>query len=321
MATRKKPVGEAWKVLVEEYDLANHKGKLEIATRCGITYDTLKHWRSEQDTTPPGVEQVTKTKVIDEDRPNVPFRLSSGSEMATFAILGDFHNPYQDNKTLGNVERFLEETQPNYLVYNGDVNDFYQVSVFDKDPSRLGCLQEDLNVTVGMFERHNRIMPDTEKIFIEGTHEYRWFKYLRQCAPALAKLDGTNITELYKLDKWGITYVPFERGLLVNEIFLILHGNIVSVHSSYTAKRHYEKHGGCGMCNHTHRGGSYYKRDRFGTWGWWENFCLCRLDPDWIQNPDWTQGFSLVHFKDSRFWVEQIPIIDSTFIYGGKVYK
>jgi len=252
--------------------------------------------------------------------PNMPLKLNTGTEMVTFAVVGDTHCPYQDDKTVVNVESFLEEIQPDYLVYNGDINDFYQVSVFDKDPSRLGSLQEDLNVTTDMFERHNTILPNAKKLMVAGTHENRWFKFLRLHAPALANLDATNVTELYKLDKFNITFVPFEQGILINDVFLLLHGNIVSSHSSYTAKRHYERSGGNGMCNHTHRGGSYYKRDRFGIWGWWENFCLCNLNPDWIQNPDWSQGFSLIHFIDNHFWVEQIPIIGHAFIYGGKVY-
>jgi len=95
----------------------------------------------------------------------------------------------------------------------------------------------------------------------------------------------------------------------------------VSIHPAYTAKRHYERSGGFGMCNHTDRGGSFYMRDRVGMWGWWENFCTCTLDPDWIKNPNWQQGFTLVHFVGRRFWVEQIPIVGHSLMYGGKVYK
>jgi len=321
MVERKKPMGDKWTDFVLQWQNSDHAGKVKLAESYGVTYDTAKHHISEGRT-----DRVVSKKVVkpyfktEEPCSNLPLRLNTGSNLVTFAIIGDTHHPYQDDKTLENVEKFLEEAQPDYLIYNGDINDFYQVSVFDKDPSRLDSLQKDLDISTEMFARHQRILPDTTKFFIEGTHEHRWFKYLRQCAPALAKLDGTNVTELYKLEKFGITYVPFERGILINEIFLVLHGDMVSIHSSYTAKRQYEKNGGCGMCNHTHRGGSYYKRDRFGIWGWWENFCLCSLNPDWIQNPDWTQGFSLVHFSGDRFWVEQIPIVDSSFIYGGKVY-
>jgi predicted phosphodiesterase len=253
---------------------------------------------------------------------NIPLKLNLHNDLATIAVVGDHHFPYQDQKTQSLINRFLTELQPNYLIYNGDLCDFYQVSVFAKDPNRISKLQEDIDMVTQMFESHKQTLPDTQLIMIAGTHEYRFEKFLWSRAAELSSLSCLTIPELYKLDRYEIKYIPFEQGLLINKVFLVLHGDIASIHSAYTAKRQYEKHGGCGMCNHTHRGGSFYKRDRFGTWGWWENFCTCSLDPDWIRNPNWQQGFSLVHFTDhKRFWIEQIPIVDYAFLYGGRLYK
>ena len=172
-----------------------------------------------------------------------------------------------------------------------------------------------------MLERHDNIFPNVKKKWLDGNHEIRLLKYLWSSSPALASLRCLTIPELFRLDDYRIDYLPYEQGLMVNDIFLILHGDIASIHSGYTAKRMYEKHGGCGISGHCHRGGSFYKRDRFGTWGWWENFCLCHLNPDYVKNPNWVQGFSLVHFQGHRFWVEQIPIIDHSLMYGGRVYR
>jgi len=317
----KPKTNEEWQEWCIRWDLSTHEEKLRMAKECGITYDSARHWRSDAPIPTMKPVKADALSTIAAPRVNIPRLLDTGSGVKTVAIIGDTHNPYQDAKVVQGVENFLEEIQPNYLLYNGDINDFYQVSVFSKDPARLGELQSDIDISTTMFQRHSISMPNTKKIFIEGTHENRWFKYLQDKAPAVSKLRGTNIIELYRLNDFNIDYVPFERGVLINGVFLVLHGDIVSVHSSYTAKRHYEKHGGCGICNHTHRLGSYYKRDRFGMWGWWENGCLCDLNPDWIQNPNWQHGFSLVHFRDDgRFWVEQIPIISSKFMYGGKVY-
>jgi len=310
---------EEWDIWCKEWDRVGHQEKLRIAKFYEISYDSARHWRS--DSGVPIRKQERGDAPVEFPRANVPMLLKTATGISTAAIIGDTHNPYQDTEVVKTVEDFLEQLQPEYLIYNGDINDFYQVSVFSKDPARLGKLQSDIDISTAMFKRHSMTMPNTKKIFVEGTHENRWFKYLQDKAPAVSKLRSTNITELYKLDEFDIDYVPFERGVLVNGTFLILHGDIVSAHSSYTARRHYEKHGGSGICNHTHRLGSYYKRDRFGIWGWWENGCLCSLNPDWIQNPDWQQGFSLVHFKDNgRYWVEQLPVLDGRFIYGGDIY-
>jgi len=314
---------EEWITWSAQWDESDHAGKVKLCEEYGINYGSGRHWRSDC-----GIpfEPKEKPKTLDQPIPtisqvNTPYLLNTGRDMITVAVIGDTHNPYQDNDVMRLVENFLEEIQPDYLIYNGDINDFYQVSVFAKDPARLGQLQSDLDVTHAMFSRHQLILPNTKKIMVDGTHEHRWINYLQKQSPATANLRVNTIPGLYELDKYNIDHVTFERGVLINKTFLILHGDIASIHSSYTAKRHYEKHGGNGMANHTHRGGSYFKHDRFGFKAWFENFCLCSLLPDYIQNPDWMNGFSLIHFKDNHFYVEQLPIVSGSFIYGGKLWK
>lgn len=253
---------------------------------------------------------------------NIPLKLNLKDGHQTIGVIGDTHHPHHDYTAIRIAESILVDTQPDILIYNGDLCDFYQVSVFAKDPARIHLLQKDIDMVKNMFKKHKRLLPNTKKFFIAGTHEHRFEKFMWSNAKELSSLKALTIPELYELNKYDIDYIPFEQGLMVNKVFLILHGDLVSVHSAYTAKRAFEKHGGCGIVNHTHRGGSFYKRDRFGTWGWWENFCLCSLNPDWIQNPNWQQGFSMVHFTDhSRFFVEQIPIIEHKVLFRGKVYR
>jgi len=252
---------------------------------------------------------------------NVALTLDTEKKLRTFAIINDTHNPYQDVPALHLVERFLQDIQFHYLIYNGDVNDMYQISTFNRNPERVSDMQKDINNTKVMFEKHNRLFPDVKKVMTEGNHEHRLQKFLWTKAPEFAGITALSISELFDLKGFGIKHIAYEQGLMINSSFLVTHGEIASVHSGYTAKRTYEKHGGNGMVGHCHRGGSYYKTDRFGTHGWWENFCLCSLYPDWIKSPNWQHGFSLVHFLGKRFWVEQIPIIENKLIYGGKLYE
>ncbi len=253
---------------------------------------------------------------------NIPLKTTLTKEQKTAAILFDTHNPFQDEITMSLVERFLAKIKPDFLIYGGDVNDFYPISTFDKNPERISSLQKDLNNTRAMFARHRAMLPsETEFFLLDGNHENRLQKFLWSDAPALESLDSLQIGKLLTLEEYNIKHIAYEQGLMINDVFLVLHGDIASIHSGYTAKRMYEKHGGCGISGHCHRGGSFYKRDRFGTWGWWEGFCLCHLNPDWIKNPNWVQGFSLVHFRGKHFWVEQIPILNHKFIYGGEIFE
>lgn len=238
----------------------------------------------------------------------------------TMAVLNDTHNPYQDQRVLREVELFLGELQPDLVIYAGDMCDFYQLSKFNKDPKRADGLQTDLNSTVALFKRQRELMPNARMILESGNHEDRLRRFLWGNSAALASLKDLKIDELYKLNDNGVEYVDYEEGVLINKILMVTHADIIRAHSAYTAKGMSDKHGGSGIHGHSHRLGSYYKRNRFGVYGWWENGCLCTLNPDWIQNPNWQQGFSLVHFTKDRFWVEQIQIINRKFMYGGTVW-
>ena len=77
----------------------------------------------------------------------------------TMAVLNDTHNPFQDQRALREVELFLEELQPGLIIKPGDLNDFYPISKFNKNPSRADKLQEDLNSTKRMNERQRKILP------------------------------------------------------------------------------------------------------------------------------------------------------------------
>lgn len=299
------------------WDNANHQEKLVLCKKLGVSYQQGKDYRS-------------ACKVSDIELPAIPAPQQKAKvmtklttdwgKMETALTYNDTQNPYQDKSVLALVEQFMGELQPDYVFANGDVNDFYPLSKFDKNPERLTNLQGDLDNTSGMFTRQRALVANARMVELDGNHEDRLRRYLWSRDPALSSLRCLELNKLLGLDENEISHSGYEEGILINGVFLIIHGNICSVHSSYTAKRMYEKHGGCGIGGHTHRGGSYYKKDRFGTWGWWENFCLCDLDPDYIQNPNWQHGFSLIHFKKKRFYVEQVPIIDGKFIYGGRIY-
>ena len=238
----------------------------------------------------------------------------------TALIFCDPHIPFQDQRVIREVELFMEELQPDMIVYPGDVGDWYGISSFDKNPNRANHLQSDLSSVGAMFKRQRELCPDAKMIMEDGNHEDRLRRYLWGKSPALASLDCLTVEGLYKLKDYDIQHIPYEEGLRVNGNFMITHGSLIRAHAGYTAKGMSDKHGGSGIHGHSHRLGSYYKRNSFGIYGWWEGGCLCQMEPDWITNPNWQQGFSLVHFKRDRFWTEQCQIIERKFMYAGRTY-
>lgn len=236
-------------------------------------------------------------------------------------VWNDFHRPYHDPLAMNVAEQLVKYIQPDYIHYNGDIIDFYPISKFDKKPWKKTELQSELDNVQAMFKYHSVIFPKTEKFYLIGNHEDRLRKYLWTKAEELSQLRCLELEELLNLNEYGITMVDYEEGIFINELFYVIHGDLIRKYSSYTARGMMEKHGGSGVMGHTHRGGVHYHRNRFGEFGWWENYCLCDLNPDYIQYPDWQQGISVIQFIKDRFFISQIPIIHGKAIYGGKLFE
>ncbi len=238
-------------------------------------------------------------------------------------VAQDYHIPFQDQRVVREVELFMGELQPDLILHPGDVSDFYQLSKFDRNPNRGkgGTIQTECTMAAAMFARERGLCPNARIIVEPGNHWDRLRRYLWSKAPELSDLDCLQIASLMKLKDSEVELMDADEGVLINGNFLVTHAEIIRAHSSYTAKGMSDKHGGSGMHGHTHRLGSYYKTNRSGVYGWWENGCLCDLDPDWVIHPNWQHGFSVITFGQSgRFWVEQMQIIHRKFMYGGKTW-
>jgi hypothetical protein len=103
---------------------------------------------------------------------------------------------------------------------------------------------------------------------------------------------------------------------------LTKHGNVIRKWSGYSARGEYEKHGTSGISGHVHRMGLFYHRDDRGPHVWIENGCLCKIDPEYAEHPDWQQGFSVITYTEDGeyFGVEPVAIHEGKAIFRGRVY-
>jgi UDP-2,3-diacylglucosamine pyrophosphatase LpxH len=215
---------------------------------------------------------------------------------------------------------FIKEHQPGRIHLLGDIVDMYNVSRFDKDPTRGKNLQEELDITRTWLTELRAIAPKSQIIFSEGNHEYRLKKYLMSEAKALAGLRCLSLDTLLDFDKLKIRWQAHDRPYKVGQL-LFTHGTYVSKWSGYSAKRHFEKYGCCTIHGHTHRLGSFYHTVIGDTYGAWENGCLCEMNPDYMTVPNWQQGWSVAWIeKNGSFHIEQVPVIHGQYNYHGKVY-
>lgn len=223
-----------------------------------------------------------------------------------FIVLSDIHFPYQNDKAIKATLNFIKANPVDTIILNGDILDFYDVSSFDKDPSRINSLQEEINLAQKFFKELRDLSPNGRIVFVKGNHEQRIERYLMK-HPELFSLDALKLPNLLGFDKFNIEYK--DKGFKLGSL-KIIHGDMVRKFSGYTARGELEKHDSSGICGHTHRLSCYYYRTPERYLAWYEGGCLCDLNPHYIDEPNWQSGILYGYVEKDSFAVTPIPIVD-----------
>jgi hypothetical protein len=228
-----------------------------------------------------------------------------------------------DRRALAAVEAFMRDWKPTHIWLNGDMLDAPQLSRFDKETYDSEGLEQDLLGVRAIIRRIRRTHPDAELHYLLGNHEERIERYLRANAPALRWLTSLTYQHIFDAKEINLTIYPYrERVPILPGIFEITHGDKIAQKSGYTAHRMLEA-GVSGVSGHVHRLGAVYKTTRVGMTTWVEGGCLCDLDPSYMVNPNWQQGFvtAYVDRANQRFHCDLIPIINGRIVYAGDVWE
>lgn len=257
-------------------------------------------------------------KKLREKRQN---ELKTGTDYHQTFVLSDMHIPFQDDETIRNVFDCIVDCQPRNIVLLGDILDCYSISRFLKDPSRYRNLQDEINIFYKMMRELKREIPKTDIHYVLGNHENRLSKLVKE-NDGLYGLKALDPAQIFRLDDLGIYY---HKTKVIIDDFIYYHGDVVRKDASYSAKAEYEQHNGNnGISGHTHRAGSYYKTYAQRVGFWLENGCLCKMEPDYINDPDkanWQHCINIIDTYDGLNQGTQIIINDHKFMYNGKIYK
>jgi predicted phosphodiesterase len=249
--------------------------------------------------------------------------------MQTWVILNDIQYPFADTKVMRLVTGFIGDLKPQGVILNGDIVDCYSLSDFDKSPLSRASLSQEIRCAQGLMKALKAV---PQKIWIGGNHEDRLRRHVWAKPALLSGLDkksrervvsALDFPEVFGLGEHGFSWLPYGGVHNLGKL-MVTHGSMVSKHSGQTARMHLERYGKSVLIGHTHRGGVHYKRDVSGVHAAYENFCLCRLDPEYVKYPNWQQGFAVVHVnpKNGFFHVTQLPILPGNRImYGGTEIK
>lgn len=237
-------------------------------------------------------------------------------------VVPDLHCPHHDEHAVGVAQDFCQDIDPDAIVFLGDAWDFYDLSSFSKDPDRRFRLQNEFDAGREVIEGfvHGRTR---QRYFLLGNHEARFQRYLRDKAPELHSLRSLSLTKLAGLDSLGFDVWEYGDGFSIGDAYFT-HGNLVSKHSAYTAKRHFTDLGGSIHTGHSHRMSHFSKTDLQGEHHCYEHGHLADPDPEYINGvANWQQGWGVVWVDedDGTAWTDQVLFQGGRAMYRGTVWK
>jgi len=251
--------------------------------------------------------------------------IDSRPDGSRLMVVSDFQIPFIDIPLARAVLAFAEDFQPNDLIYNGDIIDCYEISEFDKNPMRQFRIRDEIERADSlMYAFEQRLPAGAKEWFVGGNHEDRLRRHIWRHASSIADI-VPDLDELLGLNKRCAGVAPW--GKAVDYLgFTVTHGNYVSQHSAYTAKRHADRYQSSGCNGHTHRAGSYSWRDGRGhSHTWFEIGCLCRLDLEYVRGvANWQQAFLVGEVRDGALHPQLVRVIETDngrgFMVGSKFY-
>ena len=210
-------------------------------------------------------------------------------------IIGsDVHIPFQDDKAVNAFINYCKEIQPNAIILNGDVLDFYKLSRFVKGEGRNPY--EEITQCQELLKSLKESCPKSQVFYVIGNHETRLETYVLNNAPHLASL-VEDVFTIIKTKDIGVTGCS---EVLINDSFVCTHGKLLGNKAGLSAMKEIEKHYMSGASGHTHRLAKFLTRKARRKFVWLETGCLCDLNPEYVQDPDWQQGFAIIQFENNK---------------------
>lgn len=244
----------------------------------------------------------------------------------------DEHHPFADEPARSVALRIVQDFKPDLLIAGSDAIDFYTISKYDKNPIRKYTIDKEARAWRRAQREWNSAAPEARKVFVAGNHEDRLRRWVWR-NPEWVGAEAVAIHSLLGFADLGIEYDESEyeenHGRSVVELgpLLIKHGTLVRKHSGYAARGEMEKEfysPSVQFTGHTHRGGVHYAQTRDGLKMGVECFCLCNMEPPYVDRPNWHQGLVLATIYGTLVQVEQIPIsetsVGKTAIWRDKEY-
>ena len=211
---------------------------------------------------------------------------------------------------------FLRRELPDWLILNGDFQDFWEISNYDLTPRSGKNFLQEIEAGKRILRAFRRTLPRARITWIEGNHEFRLRRYLIQNAKELYGLPGLSMQELFELKRLRIEYVPCPAASKFTDNFIrvgdlwVGHWDRVAKHGAYAAKVLVEEKGVSLLQGHTHRFGAHARTTVDGrTLLGIENASMCSRKQSYVSHPNWQSGFAVVYLEPQSGKCQWFPIL------------
>lgn len=234
-------------------------------------------------------------------------------------VMGDLHFPYTDKAAVAVALQVIASISPAAIVLNGDILDCYQISRFSQDPLRKTQLQADIDGCRRCLEEVRDAAPEADIYYTEGNHEER-LTHFKWANPEASSLSALTIPALLDLKSLSVQWIGARERLEFGD-WVVTHGAMCRSKAGATAQGMIDRYGCSGVSNHVHRLAQVSRRTYARELTWIENGCLCALDMEYLDLPDWLHGFSVLHADGSQVYPELVNIKNGRTLYRGVVYS
>lgn len=131
-----------------------------------------------------------------------------------YAVLNDIHYPYEAQAYYAAIDQIRGWDNLRAIFLNGDICEIESVSAHAKGPQSMRLLQAEVEYANKKFDTLQRLFQGVPVYYLEGNHEFRVFRYIRDVAPELWGI--ISAPDLFKFsERLGWIFFPYGPTQLV----------------------------------------------------------------------------------------------------------
>lgn len=245
-------------------------------------------------------------------KPLKNFKLPEGKSV----VFSDVHVPYHDDKALETTLAYADKYEPDNIVMNGDILDFFSVSRWEKNPEERNMARE-LQLSRQFLAHLRERYPKARIIYKMGNHEERWEKYMWTKAPEVCGVADFELYKLLDFAKWGIEEVKGKQKMKGGKNLTLIHGHELfgSAAPVNFARTLQNNLGVCTIAGHRHSTSEHSQKNADGKYvTCWSLGCLCDMAPEYAVLNKWNFGFATLDISGNDFYVDNKRIINGAVV-------